>query len=77
MLDVWERLTEWRRAERLRGELAAGSPAWQEADDEVRRAHTAYRAQVAQVTARQREADVLEHRRFWSPVPGRAERSRG
>jgi hypothetical protein len=73
--DVWEQLTEWRRTEHLRDELAAGSPAWQEADEEVRRAQTAYRAALAQVTARQREADIPAHRHFWSPVRGQAERS--
>jgi hypothetical protein len=75
MLDVWDRLAEWRRAERLRDELPAGSPAWKEADDEVRRAHKAYQAEIAQVTARDREADAHAHRHFWSPVRGRAARS--
>lgn len=72
--DVWERLTEWRCAERLRDALAEGSPAWQEADDEVRRVRTAYRAELAQATARHREADIPEQRHFWSPSRHAADR---
>jgi hypothetical protein len=66
--DVWERLTEWRRAERHRDALAEGSPAWQEAEADVRRARTAYRAELAQVTARHREAGIPQSRHFWSPA---------
>jgi len=72
--DVWERLTEWRRAERLRDALAEGSPGWLVADAEVQRAQTAYRAELAQVTARQREADVPEYRHFWSPAHAGSDR---
>lgn len=73
--NVLERLTEWRRAERQRDDLPEGSPEWQLADEEVDRAHSAYRAEVAQATARSREADVGSDRDWWSPAAGAELRS--
>lgn len=72
---MWERLTEWRRAERQLDDLPVGSPEWQLAVEEVGRAHSAYRAELAQATARHREADIPAHRVWWSPAPSAALRS--
>lgn len=52
MDNVKFRLEAWRRAERRRDRLPPGSAEWQEAEDEVRAAQTAYHAELAQVSAR-------------------------
>jgi hypothetical protein len=75
MHNVLERLTEWRRAERRRDDLPVGSPEWQLAVEEVERAQTAYRAEMAQATARSREAAVSPDRAWWSPAAGAAAHS--
>lgn len=46
MLRIAVRLEEWRRAECRRGALPPGSPEWQAADDEVRRAQAMYYAEL-------------------------------
>ena len=50
-------LEEWRGAERRRDALPQGSAAWIAADDDVRRAHAAYRAEASQANAYYRELD--------------------
>lgn len=69
---MWERLTEWRRAESQLDDLPVGAPEWQLAVEEVGRAHAAYRAELAQATARHREADIPARRDWWSPAPDAA-----
>ncbi len=64
--DMTERLAEWRRAERQRDGLPIGSADWQLAVDEIDRAHSAYRAEVAQAAAQHRELDLAAHQTPWS-----------
>lgn len=66
MQDVKLRLDAWRDALHRRDRLPPGSPGWQEADVEVRRAETAYRAEVAQVAARYSEAEFRRPSLGWS-----------
>lgn len=51
MLRTAVHLEEWRSAERRRDALPTGSPAWQVADDDVRRAQKLYGAEVSQAAA--------------------------
>jgi hypothetical protein len=73
--DMTERLAEWRHAERWRESLAVGSPDWQLAIAEIHRAHSAYRAEVAQAAAQHRELDLAAHQYPWSPALHAAMRS--
>ena len=75
MQDVLTRLTEWRLAERRLTTLAVGSPEWERAAEDVDRTHTAYRAEMAQATARVREAELAANRAWWAPALGAALRS--
>jgi hypothetical protein len=75
MQNVWDRLTEWRLAERQLENLPAGSPEWQLAIEEVDRARSVYRAEVAQATARHREANIAAHHDERSPAPSAALRT--
>ena len=64
--DMTQRLAEWRCAERQRDALPVGSAGWQLAADEIDRAHSAYRAEVAQAAAQHRELDLAAHQAPWS-----------
>lgn len=75
MQDVWTLLSEWRRAAQHLDSLPVDSPEWQLAVEEVARAHSAYRAQVAQATARDREAEFDAHRVWRLPAAGAAFRA--
>lgn len=75
MQNVWDRLTEWRHAERQLDDLPVDSPEWQIAVAEADRAQSVYRAEVAQATARHHEADIAARRDGRSPAPGAALRS--
>ena len=66
--NMTERLAEWRQAERLRDGLPVGSAEWQLAVSEIHRAHSAYRAEVAQAAAQHRELDLAAHHYPWSPA---------
>ncbi len=66
--EMTERLAEWRRAERQRDDLAIGSGDWQRAVDEIDRARTAYRAEVAQAAALHRELEIAAEHASWSPA---------
>lgn len=70
MRNIMVRLDEWRDAERRRDALPAGSSEWQAADEEVRRARTAYHAAGAQASAYHAELDLAELPawRAWLPV---------
>ena len=75
MQDVKLRLDAWRDALHRRDRLPPGSPGWQETDVEVRRAETAYRAEVAQVAARYSEAAFQRHKARFSGSVASATRS--
>lgn len=69
MQEIWVLLTRWRCAERQRDDLPVDSPEWQLAVEEVEHALALYRAELAQATARHREAEIADHRGWWSPAP--------
>jgi hypothetical protein len=58
MQNVKARLDAWREAEHRRDRLPLGSPEREEAEEQVRRSETAYRAELAQVWARYAEEHV-------------------
>ena len=76
MSPIVVRLEEWRRAERRRGALPPGSPAWMAADDEVRRAQAAYLREVS-LAAASRAEEYAAHDRSFDRVPVRIGRSAG
>lgn len=63
MPGIAVRLEEWRSAERRRGALPRGSPAFMAADEDVRRAQAAYRGEARQVEAYYAELDFAAHDR--------------
>lgn len=63
MLRVAVRLEEWRSAERRRDALPPHSPAWDAADDDVRRAQAAYRGEASQAAAYYAELDFAARER--------------
>ena len=63
--DVKLRLDAWRDAERRRDGLPLDSSAWQEAEEDARRACKIFHAEVAQVSARYAEED-FQARNLWS-----------
>ena len=65
MQNVKLRLDAWRDAERRRDGLPLDSPAWQEAEEDARRACKVFHAEVAQVSARYAETD-FQGRSPWS-----------
>jgi hypothetical protein len=75
MQDVLTRLTEWRLAERRLDTVPVGSPEWGRAAEDVDLAHTAYRAELAQATARVHESELAANRDWWAPALGAALRS--
>jgi hypothetical protein len=58
-------LEVWRDAVRLRDALAAGSPEWQEADEQVRSASKVFHAELAQASVRYAEEE-FQGRNPWS-----------
>jgi hypothetical protein len=72
MQNVMTRLTEWRLAERHLASLPVGSPEWDLAAEDVERTHAAYRAEVAQATARVHETELAAERRWWTRALGAA-----
>ena len=66
MQDAKARLDAWRATEHRRDRFACGSPEWQEADEEVRRAKQAFDVAFAQAYARYTEERFQARNPRWS-----------
>lgn len=66
MQNVKLRLDAWREAERHRDALASAGTGSEEAEEEVRTAEKAYRAELAQASVRYAEEEFQDHNRGWS-----------
>lgn len=75
MLGIAVRLEEWRCAERRRDALPRGSPAWTAADEDVRRARSAYRGEASQAEAYYAEVEFARRDRFFARWRARVDRS--
>ena len=64
--SVKVQLDAWRQAEHRRDRLVPGSGDWDDADHKVRSAATAFHAELAQVSARYREAEFQRSLPVWS-----------
>lgn len=67
MQNVKMRLDAWREAERHRDTLAVVGSEWEEAEEAVRTAEKAYRAELAQASVRYAEEHFQDTSPRWSP----------